>query len=169
MRFNEGRRQRVSIGLSFAGSEYSDRIPQSPKDQSAIGKKGNPNVARRAQLWRLGHRIGDRSKSRHMSRSRIDLYQNRRPRCNRATKFCTAGSTGIPHIKPPGPKRRTILAESHRSTTHECRQPSHQAHKTIRRRRELVFERSFALTFRAWGSMLRWHREVARRRRPAGL
>ena len=48
--------------------------------------------------------------------------------------------TGIPHIKLPGPKHRTILDESHSRFTHEYRQPSNQAHKTIRRRRELVFD-----------------------------
>ncbi len=49
--------------------------------------------------------------------------------------------TGITHIKLPGPKYRTILDESHCSFTHECRQPSNQAHKTISRRRELAFAR----------------------------
>ena len=48
--------------------------------------------------------------------------------------------TGIPHIELPGPKRRTILDESYRSITHERRQPSHRAHKTISRRRELAFD-----------------------------
>ena len=54
----------------------------------------------------------------------------------------TALSAGISHIKLPGPKHLTIFDESHSSLTHECRQPSHQAHKTIRRRRELVFDGS---------------------------
>ena len=51
------------------------------------------------------------------------------------------GLTGIPHIKLPGPKQRAILDESHSSITHECRQQSNQAHKTIYRRRELAAAR----------------------------
>ena len=33
---------------------------------------------------------------------------------------------GIPHIKLPGPKQRTILDESDGNITHGCRQPSHR-------------------------------------------
>ena len=60
------------------------------------------------------------------------------------------------HIKPPGSKQGTILEESGRTITHERRQPSHQAHKTIRRRRELVFDGQ-----RRWLS-LRLHSPQAR-------
>ena len=49
-------------------------------------------------------------------------------------------STGIPHIKPPGPRQRTIIDESHGSFTHECCQRSNQAHKTISRRPRLAFD-----------------------------
>ena len=45
----------------------------------------------------------------------------------------------IPHIRLPGPKQRTMLDESHGSITHQRRQPSNQAHKTIWPRRELAF------------------------------
>ena len=48
--------------------------------------------------------------------------------------------TGITHIKLPGSKQRTILDESHLSITHERRQPSHRAYKTICRRGELAFD-----------------------------
>ena len=47
----------------------------------------------------------------------------------------------ISHIKLPGPRQGTMLDESHRSISHERRQPSHQAHKTISRRRELAAAR----------------------------
>ena len=47
---------------------------------------------------------------------------------------------GIPHIKLPGPKYLNIFDESYICLTHECRQPSHQAHETIRCRRELAFD-----------------------------
>ena len=49
--------------------------------------------------------------------------------------------TGISYIKLPGPKERTMLDENHGSITHQSRQPSNQAQKTISRRRELAFAR----------------------------
>ncbi len=49
---------------------------------------------------------------------------------------------GILDIMLPRPRQCTILDESQGSIAHGCRQPSHQAHKTICRRRGLAFDGS---------------------------
>ncbi len=61
---------------------------------------------------------------------------------NEPTISYSARLTGIPLIKLPGRKQRTVLDERRGSINCECRQTFHQAHKTIRRRRELAFDGS---------------------------
>lgn len=72
--------------------------------------------------------------------SHILVFKYYDPPTTRWTAVSCLSLAGITHIILTGPKHLTILDESHRSITHECRQLSHQTHKTICRPRELVFD-----------------------------